>query len=42
MQYFMDTTETIVEGVGFAHFGPLHLAELAVFVLVAVACASCM
>ena len=39
MQYFMDTTETIVEGVGFAHFGPLHLAELVFFVLVAAGCA---
>jgi len=39
MQYFMDTVETIPAGVGFAHFGPLHLAELLIFVLLTVACA---
>ena len=39
MQYFMDTTETIPEGVGFAHFGPLHWIELGFCVLLALACA---
>lgn len=39
MRYFLDTTETIPAGVGFAHFGPLHLIELGLFVLITVACA---
>ena len=29
MQYFLDTVETIPDGVGFARFGPVHLAWLA-------------
>ena len=39
MTYFLDTTETIPSGVGFAHFGPLHLMELGLFVLITIACA---
>jgi len=31
MKYFMDTTETIADGVGFPQFGTLHLIWLAVF-----------
>ena len=34
MQYFLDTTETIASGVGFSHFGSLHLVWLAIFVAV--------
>ena len=36
MQYFMDTTETIESGQGFSHFGGLHIAWLAIFVVVTV------
>lgn len=39
MQYFMDTNETIAKGVGFAHFGPLHLIELGFCVLLTILCA---
>lgn len=35
VQFFMDTVETIPAGVGFAHFGPLHLIELGLCVLIA-------
>ena len=38
MQYFMDTTETIPEGVGFDMFGTVHLIWLGAFVLAAVLC----
>lgn len=38
MQYFMDTTETISQGVGFSLFDPLHLAWLGIFLVVTVAC----
>ena len=38
MQYFLDTTETIVSGVGFAHFGTLHLIWLFFFVLITAIC----
>lgn len=38
MQYFMDTTETIPEGVGFPHFGTVHLVWLAVFLILTVSC----
>ena len=34
MSRFFDTTETIGEGLGFSHFGTLHLAWLAVCVVV--------
>lgn len=39
MQYFMDTNETIAAGVGFALFGPLHLIELGLCVLLTLLCA---
>lgn len=38
MQYFMDTTETIPNGVGFESFGKLHLLWLGIFLLVCVGC----
>jgi hypothetical integral membrane protein (TIGR02206 family) len=38
MKYFLDTTETIPGGVGFSHFGPLHLIWLVAFVLITVLC----
>lgn len=39
MRYFLDTVETIPEGVGFSHFGGLHLCWLALSVaLVAANC----
>ena len=39
MQYFLDTVETIPAGVGFAHYGGLHLTWLAAFVVfTALAC----
>ena len=34
MQYFMDTTETIPSGVGFAQFDILHLSWLAIFLFI--------
>lgn len=34
MKYFLETTETIIEGVGFQQFGPIHLAWLAIAVLI--------
>ncbi len=37
MRYFLDTVETIPVGVGFSHFGTLHLIWLAVFLLITVA-----
>jgi uncharacterized membrane protein YwaF len=33
MGYFIDTVDTIVDGVGFNYFGPLHLSWIAVFVI---------
>lgn len=39
MPYFLDTVDSVVEGVGFAHFGGLHLLWLLFFVaLIAVNC----
>ena len=38
MKYFFDTIETIPEGLGFSHFGPLHLAWLAGAALFAAVC----
>jgi len=38
LPYFLDTVETIPEGVGFPHFGPLHLIWLAVFAVTVVLC----
>jgi len=37
MQYFLDTTGTVPDGVGFNHFGLMHLVWLAVFLAVTVA-----
>lgn len=36
MQYFMDTTETVPAGVGFAHYDLLHLLWLALFLVVTI------
>lgn len=36
MQYFMDTTETVPAGVGFAHYDLLHLLWLALFLIVTI------
>lgn len=36
MQYFLDTTETVPAGIGFAHFGFLHIIWLVLFALIAV------
>ena len=36
MQYFLDTTETIPENLGFNHFGTLHLIWLFAFLIIAV------
>lgn len=36
MQYFLDTVETIESGVGFSHFGGLHIGWLLVFMAVTV------
>lgn len=33
MQYWLDTTETIADGVGFSHYDSCHLAWLAGFVI---------
>ena len=33
MEYFLETTDTIVDGVGFSYFGALHLCWLAIFVV---------
>ena len=37
MQYFMDTTGTVPDGVGFSHFGMLHLIWFAAFFAITVA-----
>lgn len=37
MQYFMDTTGTVPDGVGFSHFGMLHLIWFAAFLVITVA-----
>ena len=37
MPYFLDTVDSIVEGVGFAHFGVLHLLWLCLFVVLTAA-----
>jgi len=36
MQYFMDTTETIADGVGFSHYGWLHIAWLSIFLILVI------
>ena len=33
MTYFWETVDTIAPGLGWPHFGPFHLAVLAVFLL---------
>jgi hypothetical integral membrane protein (TIGR02206 family) len=38
MQYFLDTTETIPSGVGFSHFGGMHLGWLVAFLLITAIC----
>ena len=38
MEYFLDTVDTIEEGVGFDFYGPLHLAWLAFFFIVVILC----
>ena len=38
MRYFLDTTETVPDGVGFPHFGMLHLIWLCLFLVVTVVC----
>ncbi len=37
LQYFLDTTDSIVEGVGFSHFGLMHISWLVFFVALTVA-----
>lgn len=34
MKYFLDTVETVASGVGFSHFGGMHLVWLALFVII--------
>ena len=34
MQYFLDTTDSVVDGVGFTHFGLMHILWLVFFVMV--------
>lgn len=36
MQYFLETTETVTDGVGFSHYDTLHLIWLAIFLFVTV------
>lgn len=39
MKYFLETTDTIIDGVGFPQFGPIHLTWLAIAaVIIAVNC----
>ncbi len=38
MKYFLDTVETIEEGVGFSYFGATHLFWLAIFIIFAGIC----
>lgn len=38
MQYFLETVDTIIPGVGFEHYSPLHLTWLGIFLVVAVVC----
>lgn len=37
MQYFLDTTETVVAGVGFSHFDLMHIAWLVFFAVIVIA-----
>ena len=36
LQFFMDTTETVASGVGFAHFDTVHLVWLSVFFVITI------
>ena len=38
MKYFLETSDTIQEGLGFSHFDSLHIAWLLVFAIVTVTC----
>ena len=38
MKYFLETSDTIQEGLGFSHFDSLHIAWLLVFAAVTVTC----
>lgn len=38
MEYFWDTSETIVSGLGFSHYGKIHLGWLAIFAVTVVLC----
>ena len=38
MRYFLDTVDTVPEGVGFSHFDMLHLGWLALFAITVVVC----
>ena len=38
MEYFWDTGETIVPGMGFSHYDSLHLFWLVVFVITVIIC----
>ena len=37
MEYFLETSDTIPEGVGFSHFGPIHLTWLIIAAVMIVA-----
>ena len=32
MEYFIETVDTIVEGVGFSYYGPLHIMWISIFI----------
>jgi len=36
MQYFLDTTETVVSGLGFSHFDAMHFTWLALFLVIVI------
>ncbi|MBR6682832.1 MAG: hypothetical protein IKL38_00645 [Firmicutes bacterium] len=38
MKYFLETSDTIQEGLGFSHFDSLHIAWLLVFAAVTIMC----
>ena len=38
MKYFLETSDTIQEGLGFSHFDSLHIAWLVVFAAVTLIC----
>ena len=41
LQYFLDTTDTIVDGVGFSHFSTLHILWLLFFIVITAANCIC-